>query len=309
MQTLPAISVVVPHLNQQAMLERCLASLGAQNYPRSQFEVIVVDNGSEELPEAIVSGMPGARLAVERQAGPGPARNRGVSLAKGEVLAFIDADCVAAPGWLSAISERFASAGPQVILGGDVRVGRANPPHYTALEAYENIYAYRQKTYIQTKGFSGTGNLAVRRHDFDVIGPFAGIDQAEDRAWGRQARLHGFVFEYLPGMIVYHPARTSLSELFAKWDRHVVHDYTDWRSGGRGYGTWLLRAAAIAASIPAELVRILASRRIDGLRSRVLAFWVLLRVRLYRAVRMIRTPLAMKERQSWPSWNRPTQSL
>jgi len=73
------------------------------------------------------------------------------------------------------------------VVGGDVRIAVANPRRLTHLEAYESIFAYRQQEYIETMGFSGTGNLAVGREDFERIGPFAGIEVAEDRDWGRRA--------------------------------------------------------------------------------------------------------------------------
>ena len=84
-----AVSVIIPHLNQPAFLTRCLASLAAQQGAPA-FEVIVVDNGSKTLPEAQVAAFETARLMVEDTPGPGPARNRGVGAAKGEILAFID---------------------------------------------------------------------------------------------------------------------------------------------------------------------------------------------------------------------------
>ena len=75
------------------------------------------------------------------------------------------------------------------ILGGDVQIWREAKTKITALEAYEAIFAYRFQLYIERHGFSGTGNLIVRRSDFEKIGPFAGIQVAEDMDWGaRPAR-------------------------------------------------------------------------------------------------------------------------
>ena len=82
----------------------------------------------------------------------------------------------------------------------------------TALEAYESVFAYRFKLYIEEHGFSGTGNLVVRRADFKTIGPFRGIEVAEDIDWGQRARAAGYTFVYVPEMIVFHPARESIQE-------------------------------------------------------------------------------------------------
>src|SRR3569833_614821 len=97
------ISIIVPHLNQADALEACLRSLDAQTLSRDLFEVIVVDNGSARLPADIVARHPGVRLLHEPEPGPGPARYAGAAVAKGEMLAFIDADCRAHPDWLNSV--------------------------------------------------------------------------------------------------------------------------------------------------------------------------------------------------------------
>ena len=100
----------------------------------------MVDNGSQSLPEAVCAAHPGVVLLQEPLAGPGPARNLGVARASGDVLAFIDADCLADPLWLH--QAEAALADPAVmILGGDVRIALRDPKKLTALEAYESIYA------------------------------------------------------------------------------------------------------------------------------------------------------------------------
>ena len=94
----PLVSVVVPHLNQPEYLEQCLRSLEAQTLERSAFEIIVVDNGSVQMPEAITATHFGTRLLQESNPGPGLARNRGAAAAVGDILCFIDADCRARHG-------------------------------------------------------------------------------------------------------------------------------------------------------------------------------------------------------------------
>ena len=97
------MSVIVPHLNEPYGLHRCLSSLEAQKRAGIPFEIIVVDNGSQISPVAICAPFENVRLVQELTAGPGPARNLGATLARGEILAFIDADCIAMPGWLPQI--------------------------------------------------------------------------------------------------------------------------------------------------------------------------------------------------------------
>ena len=277
------ISVIIPHLNQPDFLKRCLVSL--QSGARQPDETIVVDNGSTVQPDKICCEMPGVQLLQELTPGPGPARNLGVLHATGDVLAFIDADCLADPGWLSAAEQVMTDPEAQ-ILGGDVRIALRDPDRLTMLEAYESIYAYRMDRYISREGFTGTGNLIVRRAVLEAVGPFAGLSVAEDRDWGQRATKAGHVIRYIPQMKVYHPARAKFPELQQKWDRHTAHDFTISRSTWPGMAKWLLKTMAMGISPIAEIPRIAASDRICGLRSRILAFICLTRIRLYRAGRM-----------------------
>ena len=204
------ISVVIPHLNQPAMLARCLASLASGE--RKPDEIIVVDNGSARLPQEVCAAYPGVQLLQELTPGPGPARNLGVSHASGDILAFIDADCLADPAWLAAAEQAMANPDAQ-ILGGDVRIALVDPERLTMLEAYESIYAYRMDLYIADKGFTGTGNLVVRRAVMQAVGPFAGLSVAEDLDWGQRATGLGYRIRFVAGMRVYHPARDQFTEL------------------------------------------------------------------------------------------------
>ena len=121
----PYFSVIVPHLNQPEYLDICLSTLEAQTFAREAFEVIVVDNGSRQLPEAVIARHPGVRLLQEKEPGPGKARNTGVRAAQGEVFAFIDADCRADPKWLEAAAAAIKANPPKSIFGGDVQIWRA----------------------------------------------------------------------------------------------------------------------------------------------------------------------------------------
>jgi glycosyltransferase involved in cell wall biosynthesis len=292
-----SISVIVPHLNQAEGLETCLTSLDAQTVPLSLFEVIVVDNGSVVPPDDVIARHPGVRMLREPNPGPGLARNRGVQSAAGEVLAFIDADCRAHPDWLRAALLALKSASERSILGGDVLIW-GNDASPSAIEAYERVFAYRFKLFIERDNFSGTGNLIVRRGDFNTIGPFAGISVAEDFEWGQRAHAAGFIFRFIPEMIVYHPPRRSLQELFVKWDRHIQH-FLNLARGKRGWRIrWIARAAAVLISPIIDLQKIIVSDRLSGLSSRMKALAVLVIIRVYRAWRMIDL-LVFRKRVVW----------
>lgn len=280
------ISVIIPHFNQPDMLARCLAALTGTEGGHT-VEIIVVDNGSHEMPEATVARFPGVRLAREATPGPGPARNHGVTLATGAILAFIDADCVAGPGWLAAIAQRMEGPETQV-LGGDVRILLADTARPTALECFEAEFGYRMEHYIRREHFTGTGNLALRRAVFDRVGGFAGLGVAEDRDWGQRAHAQGIAITWAPELVAFHPARATFAELARKWDRHTAHDFEKIIARPMGRLRWIARTAAMVLSPLAQTPRTLRSSRIPGgLRGRLLALAVLFRIRLYRARLMV----------------------
>lgn len=295
------ISVVVPHLNQPEALERCLTSLRMGQ--RQPDEIVVVDNGSSVLPNEVVAASAGARLLQELSPGPGPARNLGVAQSTGDILAFIDADCLADAAWLAQAEAALADPTAH-ILGGDVRIAYDDPARLTMLEAYESIYAYRMDRYIAREGFTGTGNLVVRRAVLAAVGPFAGLSVAEDRDWGQRATAMGYRIRYVPRMKVYHPARREFSEMRRKWDRHTAHDFVSATERVGGRLVFLAKMLAMGISPLAELPRILVSDRISGARSRMLAFLGLVRTRAYRTRIMLGLCLGRDPTAMLGGWNR-----
>ncbi len=280
------ISVIIPHLNQHDCLDLCLESLDVQTLDASLFEVVIVDNGSSILPAPRKRGFP-ITVLQELKPGPGPARNLGVTRASGEILAFIDADCRADPRWLAEALERMQASDDKTVLGGDVRIWRNNPAAFTAIEAYESVFAYRFQLYIEQRGFCGTGNLIVRRKDFLEIGPFKGIDHAEDIEWGKDVRRHGFRFCFAPEIVVYHPARKTLPELLSKWDRHIQHAANAARNSRHWRLKWTARALAVLVSPAIDWIKVARSNRVTGVGSRLKAIAVLTFIRAGRARKMI----------------------
>src|SRR5262249_33097093 len=147
------------------------------------------------------------------------------------------------------------------------------------IAAYESVFAYRFKLYIERQGYCGTGNLAVFRRDFEAIGPFRGVEVAEDMEWGQRAGIAGLRFRYIPEMIVFHPARGSLQELYLKWDRQIMH-YRNMAEGTIAWRLqWLAKALAVLMSPMVGAVTVLTSDRIHGIANRAKAIAVLCAVR------------------------------
>ena len=299
----PRVSVIIPFLNTPDALATCLHAVTAQQLDRGTAEIIVVDNGSTTPFDHVIRAFPQVRFLAETAPGPGPARNTGVAAARAPALAFIDADCRAAPGWLQTAVDAIEADPARAVIGGDIRIDFADPAHLTGIEAYEAVFGFRQKMYIEKKHFSVTANLAMPRHIHALIGPFGGIDIAEDLDWGTRAAAMGYPARYLPAMRVYHPARPDRASLERKWQRHIHHDWNAARHAGRW--RWRLRAAALLASIPVEGLKFLTSDRVNGLANRLRGLGVLARIRWFRATEMLRIMSAPAE-GGGVSWNRPT---
>jgi len=93
------VSIIIPVLNAQQYIGPCLEALRAQDYPKDRFEIIVLDNGSSDNTVDIIKRHP-VKLLIKTQCNISTLRNWGVSQARGDIFAFIDADCIAPKDWL-----------------------------------------------------------------------------------------------------------------------------------------------------------------------------------------------------------------
>lgn len=275
----PEVSVIIPHYAQVEALDGCLASLAVQSLPAERFEIVVVDNNSPGGPEPVraVVGERG-RLFVETAKGAGPARNRGVAEARGRVLAFIDADCVASPRWLE---EGLRGLERFDIVGGRVDVSVADEARMSGAEAFERVFAFDFRSYIEDKGFTGSGNLFCRREVFEAVGGFRPA-VSEDMDWSHRAAALGYSLGYHEPAAIAHPARSGWSELTRKWSR--LNRESLRLSEGKPYGRWkwFARNWLVPASIVPHAGRVLTSRKLPDARTRLRALATLASIRLWR---------------------------
>ena len=205
----PRYSVVIPTFRRAGALERCLDALAAQNIGRDRFEVIVVDDGSEVPPRAVVaraSQSLDVRLLEQRNAGPATARNAGARAARGEYVVFTDDDCRPDPGWLHAI-DVMATRHPGCAIGGRVVNALGDGLCSTASQLLvEFLYEYYNVD--ETGGrFFITSNLALPVESFRRIGGFDvtfPLAAAEDRDLCDRWREAGLAMVYSEDAVVYH---------------------------------------------------------------------------------------------------------
>ncbi len=272
------VSVIVPHYRDLDALDVCLGRLEQQSFPREDFEIVVADNGTPER-EALRSAVGGrARIVTIDERGAGPARNGGVAVARGRILAFTDSDCQPEPGWLAA---GVAALSRYDFVGGRVTVLVEDPRRPTPAEAFERVFAFDFKSYITRKGFTGSGNLFCPKSVFDRVGGFrTGV--SEDVDWSHRAREAGFRLGYEPNAVVGHPARRTWPELLGKWRRVNQEMYRLSAAKPGGTFAWLLKTCLLPASALAHTPRVLLSRELAGPGQRLAALQVLYRLRIWR---------------------------
>ncbi|NIC04154.1 glycosyltransferase family 2 protein [Billgrantia bachuensis] len=225
-----AVSIVLPTYRDWDALRSCLNALADQTLPAQEFEILVVENAGESQPRDLA--LPGnARLLHEPGPGSYAARNRGIAEARGEVLAFIDADCIAAPGWLQAGLECLQANPDAGLVAGNIELSYATS-RLTPAECFEKAFAFRQRQNV-ADGVSVTANLFVRHEVFDEVGAFDfGLMSGGDFEWTRRATSQGHRLVYCEKAVVRHPARSSLSALAGKARRVTSGSQTLYQEHG-----------------------------------------------------------------------------
>lgn len=211
------VSVIIPVFNDSHKLNKCLQSLNEQTYPKEKMEIIVVDNGSSDDPKSVVGEFDQVILLEEKKVGSYAARNKGIKFSNCSILAFIDSDCVADRRWLENGIEVLRELPQDGLVGGRVDFLFLNPKKPNAVEIYDSITSFRQKEYIEIHKFSVTGNLFTTRKVVEKVGLFnSDMKSGGDHEWGNKVHDAGFILRYADDVIVSHPARHRLSDIYKK---------------------------------------------------------------------------------------------
>ena len=214
------VSVIIPAYNDAKRLKLCLAALARQTYP--DFEVIVVDNGSQDVAahERVCEAFDFVTFTTESKPGSYSARNKGLELAKGEVLAFTDSDCIPEPDWLENGVKRLADMEFKGLVAGRLAVFPEDSQRPLPVELHEMMFAFPQERYVRDSGYGVTGNMMTHKQVFNAIGPFnTTLLSGGDHDFGVRARAAGFKAVYAPEVCVQHPARRSFAEIKKKLRR------------------------------------------------------------------------------------------
>jgi glycosyltransferase involved in cell wall biosynthesis len=197
----PFVSIVVPVLNGERTIGDCLASLMRTEYPEDRREIIVVDNGSGDRTAEAVARYP-VRALSESRPGPSHARNKGITEAVGELVAFTDADCTVSAGWLAELVGGFEHEATGAVAGEIV----AHPPE-SPVERYVSSRRPALTSWALSHPWRWIpfGSAAVRRSAFERIGLFdTELRGCEDIDLSWRLLLAGFEIDWRPRALVFH---------------------------------------------------------------------------------------------------------
>lgn len=224
MPDVPKYSIVIPAYNQATLLLRLLESIERLE-GREDMEVIVADDCStDETPATVVAWIakglpfPAQHLRMERNGGPGKARNAGLRAARGEVVLFTDTDCVVDTGWMRALVSALSLENKVVGSGGSVK------PLSTAsiFARYNTVNATLEPFYLSPEPpvYLVTCNCAYLRAPLLAVGGFAEdvrVPGGEDIAASIRLFHEGYRFCYVPEARIWHDYRETFVKFIRTW--------------------------------------------------------------------------------------------
>ncbi len=258
-------SVIIPTLNRCDILTNAIESVRKQNFPDDRYEIIVVDNGSEDRTFEVIQELnarngKNIRYVFEERPGLHWARHAGAHAAEGEILAFTDDDAVAEPGWLSALERAYKEAGCEC-AGGRIYVhwiGEAPDwmgPHEGVVGRLDLGEVMKEVETING------GNFSILKEFLYKVGGFNPDNAPDDKLVGdgetglcRKVRKAGGRVIYVPNALVWHcvrAERVTLKYMKRRFARNgICTGYTAYQEGQfglLGLGMEAIRSARKAA--------------------------------------------------------------
>ena len=215
----PKVSIIIPVKDRPEDIAECLQSLSDLNYPEDKMEVIVVDDGSTQSISDIVSSFNARLIRLEESQGASVCRNIGAQNAGGDILAFLDADCMADKNWLQELV-------PFLQIEGIGAAGGLVDGYYhkSQLDRYEEAFSslsmgkrliFQGNT--ESNFYVPSCNLLVTSAVFRAMGGFKkGMHVGEDVDLCWRIRKNGHVLLYVPAGKVAHKHRNKLFKMLQR---------------------------------------------------------------------------------------------
>ena len=211
------ISVIIPAYNAKATILKTLTHLFQQDY-EGEFEIIVVNSSQDNLKEIIQQRFPDVRvIQLEKRAYTGDAKNAALKEAKGEIIAFIDSDCIAEKNWLSTIKKLYTKGFK--IVGG--AIGNTNPGHIVSkAEYFLEVIQLSPGSRARYVSLISTANSFFAREIFEKYGPFPTIRKGVDMLFSYALIKKGEKLLFSPDMKIYHACSTNFLKYLKKQIYH-----------------------------------------------------------------------------------------
>ena len=205
------ISVIIPAKDAAETIGSCLRGALTQRYVGTDYEVIVVDDGSTDRTAEIANSQ-GARVIRQGNTGPAAARNAGANAAHGDILVFTDADCVPSPEWLHHLTAAFRDP---LIVGtkGTYRTQQGKLVPRFVQQEYE--FKYLRMSRQESIDFIDTYSAAYRRDVFLENGGFESafaVPSVEDQELSFRLARKGYRMVFVPKAVVYHQHDKDIGE-------------------------------------------------------------------------------------------------
>jgi len=211
----PQLSVIIPSFNSRGTIEACLESLENQATDKT-FEIILVDSSTDAHIERAVKRFPRVRLyRFPERKFPGDALNFGISKAKGEILAFIGADCIADQNWVGETLKAHQSEYPVI---GDA-VDNGNPESYVGWGHY--FCEFNQWMPRSSKRqMDDACCLSLKRWAFNRYGPFLEGTYCSDTVFNWKLAKDGYKPLFIPSIKISH---INIESLKAFLKHEIIH--------------------------------------------------------------------------------------
>ncbi len=221
-------SVIICTRNRSRYLADALRTLSSQTYPREQFEIIIVDNGSNDGTQQTVENFHAARLTTkyvyEPQIGLSHARNCGAEAARGEVVIYIDDDVLTEQNWLAEIARVYLNSESEIMcVGGNIQLlwENGDRPNWlpVILDGYlgSTTELGNDLCFLPPPLYPHGGNLSVRRSALEKIGGFSpqlgrvgtNLLSNEEAGLCNEIRSRGGEVWYNPAAVVHHRVQAN----------------------------------------------------------------------------------------------------
>jgi len=224
------VSVLIPHLNNSYNLQSCINALIQQSYPDNLYEIIVIDNGSNEQHLQNIEkfkNIKNLNILYENKTGSYSARNKGIDHANGDIIAFTDSDCTPKYDWLEKGVVNLNNQKNCGAIGGQIKLTFADSSKLNMVELYEKMSCLRQDIFIQNRNFAATANLFTSKKIILEVGKFNdSFVAAGDQEWCHRVYSKGYKIIYCHDTIVYHPTRKSFKDFVKRQIRIAGGNYT-----------------------------------------------------------------------------------